>query len=101
MKITKKRINRHKEMAIEALNSNPECRNNDLELLFQVWENQGLTIDDNIKEEIKHSGVDIKTLFRQRQLIQSQGKFLPTTPEVLKKRRKLAADYSEYYSELQ
>ena len=99
-KKTKKRINRHKMMAMEALENNPESRNNDLELILQVWAVHGLGLTESQKYTIRTCGVEIKTLLRERQLIQAEGKFLPTNPEVLKKRRKLAAEYAENYSEV-
>lgn len=97
---TRKRINHHKELAIKAMEENDKCRNDDLELLFHVFSNKGIHFTDIQKLAIKSSGVEIKTLFRQRQRIQAEGKFLPTNPETLKKRRKLAAYFAEYYTEL-
>jgi hypothetical protein len=97
---TKKRINRHREMAIEAMEQNPICRDSDLELLFQVLYNKGVILSDSQKYAIRNSGVEFKTLLRQRQLLQSQGLFLPINPEVAKKRRRMAAEYAEHYSEV-
>jgi hypothetical protein len=96
----KKRINKHQVMAIYAMESNPECRNDDMELIIQVLSNQGVNLTESQKHAIKTCGVEFKTLLRQRQYLQSIGKYLPTRPEVLKKRRKLSADCSEYYAEL-
>ena len=98
--MVRNKINRHQVMAMYALEHNEECRNDDMELILQVLSNQGVNLTESQKYAIKHCGVDFKTLLRQRQLLQSKGFFLPTKPEVLKKRRKLAAECSEFYSEL-
>lgn len=100
MSKTRRRINKHMEMAINAMESNPICRDNDLELYFQVLSNKGITLSDKIKDEIRFSGIEFKTLVRQRQQLQHDGKYLPTTLEIRKKRRKLAAEFAEHYSEL-
>lgn len=98
--MARNKINRHQVMAIYALESNPECRNDDTELMLEVLSNQGVILTEEQKNAIKHCGVEFKTLLRQRQFLQSKGYFLPTKKEVLKKRRKLAAEYAEYYSEM-
>lgn len=98
--ITKKRINSHREMAIKAMEENSICRDSDLELLFQVLYNKGVILNESQKYAIRHCGVEFKTLLRQRQRLQAEGKYLPTNPEIAKKRRKLAAEFSEHYSDL-
>lgn len=97
---TIKRINHHKEWALNAMEENENCRNDDLELLFHVLSNKGVYFTDSQKQAIRFSGVEFKSLLRQRQRIQAEGKYLPTNPEILKKRRKMAAKYAKYYSEL-
>lgn len=95
----KKKINRHKELALEVLELSEDARNSDWDLLFDSLSISGVEIDLNTQKVIKSSGVNIHTLVRERRRIQANGLFLPTNPEVLKKRRLLAADYAEHYSE--
>lgn len=95
----KKKINRHKEMAEQAMVSNPNTRNSDWTLLFEVLEQKGINLSKQLRINIVMSGINIHTLVRERRKIQSTGSFLPTDPEVLKRRRLLAADYAEHYGE--
>jgi hypothetical protein len=96
---TGKRINSHRQMVMAALSNNLLCREDDLELFFEVLCSKGVNLSENQKYSIKHSGVEFKTLLRERQRFQSKGEFLPSNPEVLKKRKKLASEYTEHYSE--
>lgn len=95
---TKKRINSHKQMVIAALSNNLLCREDDLELFFEALCNKGVNLTESQKYAIKHSGVEFKTLLRERQRLQSNGEFLPSNPEILKKRKKLALEFTEHYS---
>jgi hypothetical protein len=97
---TKKKLNNHREMVIKAMETNPECRNDDTELVIQVLSDKGINLTESQKYAIKTCGVEFKTLLRQRQRLQSEGKYLPTKPEIMKRRRKLAVEYTEHYSEV-
>lgn len=95
----KKRVNRHREMAMKVLESSENARNNDWSLIFDALSIHGVEINYNTKIDIITSGVNVHTLVRERRRIQKTGLFLPTNPTVAKKRRLLAADYAEHYSE--
>lgn len=95
----KKRINRHKKFAMDALEVDENSRNNDWDLIFTSLTLNGVDISEEQQKAIKSSGINIHTLIRERRYIQKSGLYPPTNPEVLKKRRLLAADYAEHYSE--
>jgi hypothetical protein len=94
----KKKVNKHKELALEVMELNEESRNNDWVLIFDALSLSGVSIDTDTIVRIKKSGVNVHTLVRERRKIQSTGLFLPTNPEVEKRRRLRAADYAEHYS---
>lgn len=95
----RKTINKHRNWAINAMKENENARNNDWDLLLTALENQGVYFSELQKSHIKHCGINYHTLLRERQKIQSDGELLPTNPEILEKRRLLAADYAEHYSQ--
>lgn len=66
------------------LKENPELRNDDRMLIFSYWNKF-----DNADIEIPNYPVTSpSTIRRMRQKLQSKGLFLPTNPDILKKRRK-------------
>lgn len=69
---------------VKLLKKYPHLRNDDVALVFAYWQ-----MVDKIK--FKKSDYPItspSTIIRDRQALQSDGYFLPTNPEVLKKRHK-------------
>lgn len=92
------RFNKHRNWAKAAMKKNPDTRNSDWLLLFQVLADNGVYLSGISKKQILESGVNFHTLLRERQRIQSNGELLPTDYEVLKRRRLLEKEYTEHYS---
>ncbi|MFP3190152.1 MAG: hypothetical protein RXR31_02705 [Thermoproteota archaeon] len=70
----------------------PSARNSDTLLQFiymRVFEG----IDIPYVEWEKISKLSLETVRRMRQKLQEEGKYLPTNPEVLKRRKRLAEKY--------
>ncbi|MCE7733599.1 MAG: hypothetical protein GPJ54_01895 [Candidatus Heimdallarchaeota archaeon] len=76
-----------RERVTDLLRADPIARNDDIYLIFKYWkEYQGLSIDPSKAATILRNSESIR---RARQVIQEEGIFLPTDPEVRKKRSKL------------
>ena len=82
-----------KERVEYILRNYPESRNDDryLWLLYvRLFEPELSKYIKFVPYEVLKSVVSFETIRRVRQLIQAEGKYLPTDPEVLRKRRRLA-----------
>ena len=90
-------FNKHRHYCKEAMTANEDARNSDWHLLFTALAQKGIELSDSQIWHIMHSGINMHTLIRERQRIQSSGELLPTNPEVLKKRRLLQEEYREHY----
>ena len=90
----KDEIHTVKEAVIHLLEQFPEARNNDtyLEWLFLRYVRK---IDLPWESFEKLRSFSLETVRRCRQLIQSGGNFLPTNPDVLRRRRKREQSFSE------
>ena len=98
MKIKKRsRFNKHKEWVTKAMEENEMARNSDWHLLFTVLKNRGIILNNSTIKEIINSEVNMHTLLRERQRIQSKGKLMPTDIDVLKRRRQLKNKYRNNY----
>ncbi len=95
----RKRINKHRNWAVNAMKYNKEARNDDWELLFTTLALNGVVLNEAQKFQIKESGINYHTLLRERQRIQSSGQLLPTNKTVLEKRKLAEKEYKDYYSE--
>lgn len=92
-------IKRHKDYALKSLRNNEDARNCDWELFFDALERENnIFIPSFIKEAIKYSKVNYKTLIRQRAMIQSEGLFLPTDAKVISKRRLKQQEIQKHFS---
>ena len=94
----RQRLRTVKERVEYILEKHPNARNSDLYLIilyFRYFTELGKYIKyipyDIIK---KYDGIT-ETIRRMRQKIQEEGRYLPTDPEVLKKRRKLYELYKK------
>jgi hypothetical protein len=90
-------FNKHRHYCKEAMNAVEESRNSDWVLLFTALEQNGVELSESQRKSIMKSGINMHTLIRERQRIQSSGELLPTNPEVIKKRRLLQEEYREEY----
>jgi hypothetical protein len=91
---------KHKDIVMESLEKNENSRNCDWELFFDSLERvEGKYIPNYMRQYIKNSAINFKTLMRERQRIQSSGLFPPTDEEVLRKRKLYQEEYTEHYSE--
>lgn len=90
-------FNKHRNYCKEAMNAVEEARNSDWILLFTALEQNGVILSTDERIGILESGINMHTLIRERQRIQSSGELLPTNPEVIKKRRLLQEEYREHY----
>lgn len=95
----KRGFNRHHKMAVEAMEKYPNTRNDDLELFFVTLFQKGVYIPVELREQIKKSEVNFKTLIRERQKLQAQGKYPPTREDVMQRRSQRAIDFHEHYSQ--
>lgn len=88
-----KRLQTVKERVEYILNRYPNTRNND----FYLWLIYVRLFEPELKKYIKFIPYELikkitpfSTIWRMRRKIQEEGRYLPTDPEILKKRRKLA-----------
>ena len=95
----KKGFNRHHQMAVDAMEKNPNTRNDDLELFFYALFQKGVFIPVELRQQIKKSEVNFKTLIRERQKLQAQGKYPPTREDIMQRRGQRAIDFQEHYSQ--
>lgn len=77
-------IKKVKENVALLLKENPELRNDDRLLIFAYWN----TFDDAKLKMPEHPITSCESIRRIRAKWQSEGFFLPTNPDVIKKRRK-------------
>lgn len=97
--MNKPNFKKHGEIALESLEKNPNTRNCDWDLFFDaLYRQDGIKIPEEVRYNIKNSKVNFKTIVRERQRIQNSGIYLPTNPEVSKRRNKYCASYIEHYS---
>ncbi len=92
-----------KELILQLLREEERCRNDDLFLIFRVWQKQGYTLQiDEVgivcsKKVIPYSP---ETIRRNRAHIQNvQGKYLPTDPNVMIERKIKEDSLKKYYGE--
>jgi len=95
----KEKIKSTRELVSNILTHNPNARNNDWELLFLALKEKGIKLPSWKRKQIMESGINFHTLLRERQKLQSEGLFLPTNPEVLKRRKRAEEVYREHYSQ--
>ena len=85
------------------LANHPEARNDDFYLYIlyvRTFEPELSKYIDYIPFEIIKRSTRFESVRRARQLIQAEGRYLPTDPKVLKKRRKLAEAYRRVIPQL-
>lgn len=85
-----------KERVEYILKKYPQTRNNDMYLWImyvKTFVPELSKYTKYIPYEIFEKATPFETITRARRKIQEEGKYLPTDPEVLKKRRKLAEVY--------
>ena len=92
-----------KERVEWILANHPEARNDDFYLYIlyvRTFEPELSKYIDYIPFEIIKRSTRFETIRRCRQKIQEEGRYLPTDPKVLKKRRKLAEAYRRVIPQL-
>ena len=97
------RLKTVKERVEYLLKKYPSARNSDLYLAilyFRKFTELGKYIDYIPYSLIKKYDGTFESVRRARQKIQEEGRYLPTDPEVLKKRRKLEKIYRKIVHEL-
>ena len=77
------------------LASNPSLRNNDEALIVEYRKKY----DGYNAPEPQHPVTGTRSITRARQKLQAAGFFLPTNPEIIKKRRKQEVEMREYVFE--
>ena len=85
------------------LANHPEARNDDFYLYIlyvRTFEPELSKYIDYIPFELIKRSTRFESVRRARQLIQAEGRYLPTDPKVLKKRRKLAEAYRRVIPQL-
>lgn len=92
------KINRHRELAKTILENYPNARNDDWDLLFWALNENNVYIPFSIRDKIKKSGLNYHSLLRERQKLQSEGYYIPTDLEIIKRRRISEEVYREHYS---
>lgn len=86
-----------KDLVESILKHREDARNSDTELKFTIWK-EVQNLDLNKKEDFKQR-INDRTITRVRADLQnSQRKYLPTDPEVLKERFDRAEDIRQHYS---
>ena len=93
-----------KERIEYLLRKYPEARNSDFYLLILYIRNFVPELSKYIKyipyEVIRKYDGLTETVRRARQLVQSEGRYLPTDPEILRKRRRLAEKFRKVIPKL-
>jgi len=89
------------ELVRQLLNEDERCRNNDLWLILQIWQNK-----QHIKLFVPYNQMGAmitpETITRVRRKIQNtEGILLPTNPEVIHKRKVKELVLRAYYSQRQ
>lgn len=82
-----------RNLVLKALESNEKTRNSDKRLIESVWGMQGFYI--NIPDYV----CSPETIRRVRQQIQHEGKYLPTIPEIARKRKIKEQTWRAYFSD--
>lgn len=85
------------EVVRDMLKNNPETRNSDMELLFAIWQENGVGLTTFQKETIKNCFTP-ETIRRTRQKIQENGEYLPTE-KIKTGRRALQKEHHDYHRE--
>lgn len=73
-----------KARVFRLLDEHPELRNDDRELIFEYW----CEYDKYNPKEPEKPITSPETIRRIRQKIQAEGRFLPTDPKVIERRRR-------------
>lgn len=71
-------MRRAKNIVKSVLESYPDTRDDDIELLFKCWEEQEIYLSAAIQEEIHIKGLRPESVRRMRQRLQEAGEFLGT-----------------------
>lgn len=91
---------KHAAIALESLENNAMTRNDDWDLFFDALARQtGYFVPAEVQMKMKFSKINFKTLMRERQRIQRNGLYLPTSEKVARKRKLYQEKYTEHYSE--
>lgn len=78
---------------VKLLKKYPNLRNDDVDLVFAYWK-----LVDHVKfRKPKYQITSPATIIRHRAKLQEYGYFLPTDPEVLKKRHKQEVKMREWF----
>lgn len=99
MSRTKQELQNTKVLVRNVLESEKRARNSDKYLIWHIWRNiqhKDLNRFEKFKE-VHHP----RSIIRVRQEIQNQdGMYLPTDPDVIKKRRIKEKEIRDYYGEM-
>lgn len=79
------------------LRDNPDARNSDKILRYEVWEYQGFRLNDTQKRFYFEKLIDPETIRRTRQKLQERGLY-PSDKAVKKRREELAREVSNEMS---
>lgn len=96
MSNTEENLNNTKKIVEDLLANDPRCRENDLWLTIQVWQRA-----QHVKCFIPYADLDSmispESISRVRRKIQNdEGKFLPTNPMVLRKRKRRQQEVKQW-----
>lgn len=80
---------------LDILKDNPRARNDDRVLFAMYMEKHHniSTFEEYVKD---YTAPTIESIRRIRQKVQAKGIYIPTENHIIKRRRKLQAEYSEY-----
>lgn len=79
------------------LERNPDSRNSDKYLIY-LYVHEVLGVPITYEQWQKISGVSFESIRRVRQKIQEEGRYLPTDPEVARKRGRNQEEIRNYYA---
>jgi transposase len=91
MKNSLNRFKNAEQLIGEVLHDNPETREDDLELIFKVWDKQGAIIPDTIKTLLRKC-YSPETIRRWRQKYNENGLYKPSK-DTQDKRKQLQMEY--------
>lgn len=88
-----KHRSKHAQQVENLLHDYEQCRNSDSILIIGMLQINGATLTDNQKRIIKE--MNFEGMTRERRKLQEAGKYLPTDPEVSRRRRIKGAEIQQ------
>lgn len=98
MESLKEKRESYRNIAYKVLQDSENSRNSDWSFLFNFLMENNIAIPWEIRNKIHKSGLNLRTIMRERQYIQNtEGLFPPTDPLIIQRRKNLQQQYTQEY----